>query len=153
MILRLKKNNLEGATKMFKKPMMVEAEIKIKAYEIDSMGIVSNIVYVKWFEDLRHVFLEKYYPYKEMMKSKISPMLMKTEIEYIAPLTIYDNPIGRSWVSKMGKMKWEFVFEIYSGSTTYCIGKQMGCFFDLERKRVTPIPERMLIEYKEETAK
>lgn len=137
---------------MIERPMMIDETIKIKAYEIDSMGIVSNIVYVKWFEDLRHVFLDKYYPYNEMMESKISPMLIKTEVEYKTPLTIFDNPMGRSWVSKMGKMKWEITYEIYSGDTIHSIGKQTGCFFDLERKRPTKVPERMTFAYNKEIA-
>ena len=69
---------------------VVEKGIQIKSYEIDAMGIVSNITYVKWFEDIRHDFLNVYYPYDEMMKTGISPMLMKTEVEYKLPLTIQD---------------------------------------------------------------
>jgi acyl-CoA thioester hydrolase len=47
------------------KPMLVELEIKIKAYDIDVMGIVSNIVYVRWFEDLRTLFLIHFYPLRK----------------------------------------------------------------------------------------
>lgn len=67
--------------------------------------------------------------------------------------SFFDNPVGRSWVTKMGKMKWEITYEIYSGDTIHCIGKQIGCFFDLERKRPTHVPECMLIEYNKEAGK
>jgi acyl-CoA thioester hydrolase len=50
-----------------KRAMQISLDIYIKAYEIDAMGIVSNIVYVKWFEDMRHIFLDQFYTYKEMM--------------------------------------------------------------------------------------
>ncbi|WP_368488310.1 acyl-CoA thioesterase [Clostridium sp. BJN0013] len=130
--------------------MLVEREIEIKAYDIDVIGIVSNIVYVRWFEDLRHSFLDKYYPYEEMIQSKKSPILVKTEIEYKAPLTIYDKPLGKCWVTSMGRSRWEMGFEIYSGETINCLGKQLGCFFDLEKKKLTRVPQNIVLQYNRE---
>ena len=34
--------------------MELEMPLKVRAYDVDAMGYVSNIVYVRWFEDLRH---------------------------------------------------------------------------------------------------
>ena len=132
---------------------VVEKGIQIKSYEIDAMGIVSNITYIKWFEDIRHDFLDVYYPYNEMMKTGISPMLMKTEVEYKLPLTIQDHPIGKCWVIEMGKMRWEICFEIFKNDKVCCSGIQKGCFWDLNRKRPTYVPKRMrqaFEEYKSE---
>ena len=137
---------------MTERPMMVEEQILVKAYEIDSMGIVSNIVYIKWFEDLRHTFLNKYYPYKEMMKTGISPILVKTEAQYKSPIKITDSPVGRSWVSSLGKVRWEIIIEICSGDTVHCIGKQMGCFFDIAKNEPTTTPKVLLEAYKKETS-
>jgi acyl-CoA thioester hydrolase len=33
--------------------MLVELELPIRTYDIDFAGIVSNIVYIRWLEDLR----------------------------------------------------------------------------------------------------
>ncbi len=132
------------------RPMLTQTDIMVKAYEIDSVGIVSNIVYIKWFEDLRHLFLAKYYPYSDMMRSGISPMLVKTEAEYKAPLTITDRPTARSWVSKMGRVKWEITIEVLLGDTLCCVGRQLGCFYDINKKCVTPIPERLQKAYLDE---
>ena len=87
--------------------LIAEKQIMINAYDIDAMGIVSNIVYVRWFEDLRMVFLNEHYPFAEMMAKKISPILMKTEAEYKAPLTIFDQPVGRCWMVDSGDTRWE----------------------------------------------
>lgn len=124
-----------------KRPMIIESKIDIRAYEIDSMGIVSNIVYIKWFEDLRHVFLDKYYPYQEMMRERKSIMLTRTEVDYKKPLTILDNPIGKLWVSKLGHTKWEMNIEISIGDIVHCQGKQIGCFFDIEKNKITSFPD------------
>lgn len=132
------------------KKMTIQKDIRIMAYDIDAVGIVSNIHYVRWFEDIRHEFLEEYYPYDEMMKNGISPMLMKTEVEYILPLTIQDHPVAKSWVEKMERMRWIICFEIYSGDKLCCRGRQNGCFWDMNRKRPTRVPERMASAFKGE---
>lgn len=87
--------------------LLAEQPIQINAYDIDAMGIVSNIVYVRWFEDLRMAFLNEHYSLAEMMAVQISPILMKTEIEYKAPLTIFDKPVGRCRMVKIGQSSWE----------------------------------------------
>lgn len=120
--------------------LVAEKDIEVNNYDIDAMGIVSNIVYVRWFEDLRTVFINKYMTFSEMMNQHISPILMKTEIEYKVPITIHDQPVGRCWYVQGGRMKWVFKFEIASGDKIHCIGQQTGGFFDLERQRITKMP-------------
>jgi acyl-CoA thioester hydrolase len=132
------------------RPMLIEKEIRINAYDIDVMGIVSNIVYIRWFEDLRLVFLDQYYPYTEMMQSQISPILLKTEVEYKASLTMFDKPVGRCWLVEMGKSKWEMAFEISAGPKIYCTGKQTGCFYHLGRRKPIRVPENLLQQYNRE---
>lgn len=132
--------------------MMVEQEIRIKAYEIDAMGVVSNIQYVKWFEDLRHAFLDVYYPYDEMLKEQISPVLMNTDIYYRIPLTIHDKPRGHCRLARIRRMKWEMEFEISSPAGMHCTGKQIGGFYDIEAGKPVPIPERLRDTYEREMA-
>lgn len=127
--------------------MLLEKEIKINGYEIDVMGIVSNIVYVRWFEDLRMAFLDKYYPFDEMFALKISPILIQTECQYQKYLTIFDKPVGRCWVTYLGEKKWEMEFEIVTESSIHCTGKQSGLFYDLNKKKTTMVPERLLEQY------
>lgn len=129
------------------KPMMVEVPIMVKSYEIDCVGIVSNIVYIKWFEDLRHYFLDRYYPYREMMENHVSPILIKTQAEYKASLTITDRPIARCWMEKLGKVKWEIHIEIELDGKLCCAGVQKGGFFDTKSNELTTTPKVLLDAY------
>lgn len=124
--------------------MIVKMNIRIQAYDIDVMGIVSNIVYIRWFEDLRMLFLEKHYPYEEMIATGISPILIKTEAAYKKPLSIHDHPTGSCTIKNLGSSKWEMEFEIKSDKVLHCKGKQIGCFYNLERKRPSLVPKRLL---------
>lgn len=94
--------------------LVAEKEIEVNGYDIDAMGVVSNIVYIRWFEDLRTVFINQHMNYSTMINQGISPILMKTEAEYKVPVTIHDKPVGRIYLVKASKMKWIFKFEIVS---------------------------------------
>ena len=129
------------------RPMMSEITFRVKAYEIDAVGIVSNIVYIRWFEDLRHALLDAYYPFSEMMETGISPILVKTVAEYKTPVMFCDTPTGQCWIEKLGKSRWEIAIEITSGDTVHCIGRQVGCFYDIAEKKIAPVPERLRAAY------
>jgi acyl-CoA thioester hydrolase len=125
---------------MEKKKLLAEKPLTIYAYDIDAMGIVSNIVYVRWFEDLRTSFLSETYSIADMLKLQISPILIKTEVDYKIPLTIFDQPIGRCWLISIGNSSWELAFEISVNEVVHCSGRQKGCFYDLQKKKVTRVP-------------
>ncbi|WP_436951094.1 acyl-CoA thioesterase [Staphylococcus shinii] len=121
--------------------LVSEKAIEVNGYDIDAMGIVSNIVYIRWFEDLRTDFINQYMSYSEMMNQHISPILMKTTAEYKTPITIHDKPKGRCYIVKASKLRWEFEFEIVSEEKVHCLGYQNGTFFDLQKQKVTKLPE------------
>ena len=128
-------------------PMLVEKSMRIGTYDIDVMGIVSNIVYVRWFEDLRGVFLDCHWPYENMLRHNQSAVLSTTHLEYKTPLTIYDRPTGRMWVSGLGRMKWSLSFEINTPDRVHCVGYQTGCFFDLARQKPILTPQELRDEF------
>ncbi len=129
--------------------LLIEHPIKVKTYDIDAMGIVSNIVYIRWFEDLRLESLASYFPYEEMIANDFSPILAKTEVEYKFPVRISDKLIGRVWIDSLGKAKWVAKFEIVSEERTHCIGKQTGYFFDMKKNRPIPVPNRLRWAYEQ----
>ncbi|MCG8572481.1 MAG: acyl-CoA thioesterase [Spirochaetes bacterium] len=131
------------------RPMYLEKPLKVNAYDIDVMGIVSNIVYIRWFEDLRFYFLDHYWPYEEMMEKKQSPILAKTEANYHHPITIFDKPIGKIWVSEFSRVRWTMCLEISTADKIHCTGLQTGYVFSLEKKRPVPFPRDLLQQYKE----
>ncbi|HFJ3436675.1 TPA: acyl-CoA thioesterase [Staphylococcus aureus] len=121
--------------------LVAEKEIEVNGYDIDAMGVVSNIVYIRWFEDLRTAFINQHMNYSTMINQGISPILMKTEAEYKVPVTIHDKPVGRIYLVKASKMKWVFQFEIVFAHCVHCIGTQTGGFYRLSDKKITSVPQ------------
>lgn len=134
------------------RPLLLEKPIPINGYDIDVLGIVSNIVYVRWFEDLRMHFLDTYYPFQQLYEEGKSPVLANTAVQYKYPLTIQDRALGLVWLSAISKSKWECSFEIRTADRLHAFGVQDGYFIDIQRKRPTRIPERFEALYQKALA-
>lgn len=133
-----------------KRIMDCECPISIHSYHIDSMRIVHNSIYVKWFEEIRMVFLDKYYPYKYMLEKNYSPVIASTELNYKYPLRLTDKPIGRAWVEDFTRAKWILQFEIVTENRIHCTGRQVGYMVDLTRLRPVPMPVELMAQFKKE---
>ncbi|MEX1307034.1 MAG: thioesterase family protein [Eubacteriales bacterium] len=132
--------------------MKTTLPINVRAYEIDAMGVVSNIVYVKWLEDARRAFLDKFYPYDEMVTAGISPVMMKNEITYKKPLRITDRPTATLWITRLTKMRWEIYTEFTCEGILHCSAVQNGCFVEIETGRPTRVPKALMAAYEQDVS-
>ena len=126
------------------RPLEVTMDIKVNGYDIDIMGIISNIVYIRWLEDMRTRLIEDFYPVDEMIDSGVSPVLRETTAEYLRPVNIHHRPVASMWVKCMTKSKWTVQCEILVDGNLHFRGEQTGYFFDLKRERVTKIPKPLM---------
>jgi len=127
--------------------MLITTDFLIKLYDVDGMGFVSNITYVRWLEDLRSLFLEKYYPLSILIAEGISPVLANTSIDYLKPLTLQDRARGRAWITEMGSTRWSMEFEILQDDAVHCRARQRGYFIDLKSGRPARIPQPIADAY------
>jgi acyl-CoA thioester hydrolase len=117
----------------------------IKTYDIDFAGIVSNLVYVRWLEDLRLALLARAYPLDRMVADGIGPVLLETHIAYRDALTIHDKPEGRMSVESMGRLRWTVAAEFMTPGSgrVHATARQSGLFIRLDTRRPVRIPERL----------
>lgn len=128
-------------------PFEVNLDFPIRTYDIDFAGIVSNIVYIRWLEDLRLTILEKYYPLENFLSRGLAPTLVETRIRYILPLHISDQPHAHMWISKMTKLKLVFKAEFYNNEELTTTTEQLGCLVRMSTGRPVPIPSDLYAEY------
>lgn len=117
----------------------------VKTYDIDFAGIVSNLVYVRWLEDLRLALLARAYPLDRMVADGIGPVLLETHIAYRDALTIHDKPEGRMSVESMGRLRWTVAAEFVTPDSgrIHATARQSGLFIRLDTRRPVRIPERL----------
>lgn len=129
------------------RPLEVVLTIPVRTYDIDFAGIVSNIVYIKWLEDLRLKFLEEHLPINQLMEQGYVPVLAGTEIEYKRPIKLIDQVIGRLWASDLGRLKWTVQAEILSNNQLAAVATQKGAFVNLQNGRPIKIPDELQHKY------
>jgi acyl-CoA thioester hydrolase len=134
---------------MEKQPFEVALDLPIKTYDIDFAGIVSNIVYIRWLEDLRLKMFESYFPIEQLMSKGYCPTINSTEIKYQKALRLGDRPVGKMWMSQLGRLRCTVQAEIYLGQEIAATATQVGFFMSLESMRPMAVPEKFKHIYAE----
>src|SRR5437868_1517602 len=129
------------------RPLQVELALSVRTYDIDFAGVVSNIVYVRWLEDLRLKLLEEHLPLEGQWKQGIVPVLASTQIEYKRPIRLFDQPIGRLWMSEVGRVKWTVRAEILLDDKPAATASQTGAFVSLSTLRPIAVPEKLVTKF------
>ena len=128
---------------MNQKSLEVTLNLPVKTYDIDFAGIVSNIVYLRWLEDLRLKILETYLPLEQLMARGYCPIIASTQIQYKKALKMFDRPVGKMWVAELGRSRCTLQTEIYLDRTVTTTATQVGFFINLETMRPIAIPEEL----------
>lgn len=131
------------------KPLYVEISFQPKTYDIDFAGHVSNIVYIRWLEDLRLLLLDTYLPLNRLMEKGIAPVVMRTTIDYKRPVKLFDKPIGKMWAGEIGNVKGILVAEFSVNTVVVATAEQIGIFVRLENGRPVAFPEELKRRFEE----
>jgi acyl-CoA thioester hydrolase len=117
-----------------------EQLLPIRTYDIDFAGIVSNIVFIRWLEDLRLGLLAKSYPLLRALAEDVAPVLLETRIRYRRPVMIGDSLIGRMRVVGLGPVRWRLAAEFAVLDKLHAEAEQEGLFIRLSTRRPVAIP-------------
>lgn len=132
---------------MQKQPFEVEIPLPVKTYDIDFAGIVSNIVYVRWLEDLRLEMLAQHFPLDEQLKQGIMPVVVQTKIDYKQPIRLSDTPSGRMWMQAVDSLRWTVNAAIAVNGNVAALGEQMGVFVNLQNNKPIRMPQDLKQKY------
>jgi acyl-CoA thioester hydrolase len=130
-------------------PFEVEIYLPVRTYDIDFAGVVSNIVYVRWLEDLRLEMLACHFPLDEQLQNGIAPVIVQTKIDYKQPIKISDAPSGKMWIKTMGSLRWTVNAVITVNGKVAALGEQVGIFVDLQNNKPIRMPEGLKQKYHE----
>src|SRR4029077_1266637 len=119
----------EAMSKFYEQPL------PIRTYDIDFAGIVSNIVFIRWLEDLRLGLMDQAYPLILALAEDVAPILLATRINYRRPVTISDPLLGRMRVAGLGRVRWRLAPEFTVGGVVHAEAEQEGLFMRLSTRR------------------
>ncbi|MDX9802158.1 MAG: thioesterase family protein [Spirochaetia bacterium] len=131
-------------------PFFLQKEIEIQGYDIDYGGVVSNIVYIRWMDDLRTALLKDHYSLALMAKNGLAPVVNKTHAHYKRPALFGDSLIAKIRITMLEKIRWEVQVEITkNGGETVFTAVQSGAFVNLKNGRPVPVPAILADKWKE----
>ncbi|WP_271253458.1 acyl-CoA thioesterase [Pseudanabaena sp. Chao 1811] len=130
-----------------KQSFEIEINLPVRTYDIDFAGIVNNIVYIRWLEDLRLEMLSLHFPLGEQLKNGIMPVIVQTKIDYKQPIKISDMPIGKMWMQSMESLRWRVNAVISVNGKTAALGEQVGVFVNLQSKKPVRMPAELRHKY------
>jgi acyl-CoA thioester hydrolase len=118
-----------------------EEKLRVQTYDIDFAGVVSNIVFIRWLEDLRLGLMARAYPLSRALAEGVAPILLATRINYRRPVTLADPLIGRIRVAALGRVRWRLAAEFAVDDRIHAEAEQEGLFMRLSTRRPIAIPE------------
>ncbi len=121
----------------------IAVPMPVQTYDIDFAGVVSNIVYVRWLEDLRMAMIssEHQLPLMSLLEEGIAPAIVRTEIKYRRPIHLGDEVIGHMWFSKMDRRRATLQAEFRVGGKLAAASVQEGVFIRTTDFRFAPMPQ------------
>ncbi len=122
----------------------MKVRLKVRSYEIDSMGHVNNSVYVSYLEYARvEYFSAGGCPLCDMVESGIFPVLVSVNVNYKKPTFMRDELELHVKIVKSGRSSVTDDINIYNAKTKelVCESRSTYVFIDGKSQKSVPIPE------------
>ena len=117
-------------------------KIQVRFSDIDVMGHVNNAVYLSYFEMARVIFFSELLGEQWDWK-KDGVLLRKTEIEYIKPLLLHEQPEIFIYTNKIGNKSFELGYELKVLDEIRTTGSSVLVSFDSTKMITTELPQKL----------
>ena len=110
--------------------------------EMDAMGHVNNVVYLRWFESVRMVYLERIGLMAHMQEHGIGPILAETRCRFRIPLEYPDEIEVGARVARLETDRFLMEYAVASRNHGRLAAEGDGLIvtFDYDAKRKAPVP-------------
>lgn len=126
------------------KTLTERTEVKVRFGEVDSMRIVWHGNYIKYFEDAREAFGDKYeLGYLEVYKHKVMIPLVKIDCDFKRPLKYGDSAIveARFVNSEAAKIVFDYTVFRKSDMEISATGRSIQVFLTPEGELILTPPD------------
>ena len=117
---------------MIEKPPF-QHKIEISPADIDDLGHVNNVVYLRWVQEVAAAHWE--YSAPSYLKSKYAWVVLRHEIDYKNPAFLSDDLTGLTWVGTHSGAKFDRFVKIQSQEKVFAEAKTTWCLLDAKSFR------------------
>ena len=96
---------------------------EVMFFDTDIGGVVHNLAYLRMIETCRTKLAteELGMDLKKMSDQGMFPVVLKTEVEYLAPATLGHKLTIKGWLEEVDKVRFWCAFEIYAEGIKKCL--------------------------------
>lgn len=131
----------------------VTKPISIGTYDIDFAGHVSNIVYLRWMEDMRLMIFDENFPLQGFMEQGLLPVLAGSTIEYRRAIRLFDKPIGHMWIEDVRPASVVFRGVVVLDDVVTTTASHTGVFVSATSMKPVRIPRLIVEKFEEQQAR
>lgn len=116
-----------------------EMRIEVQDSDIDELGHVNNVVYVRWVQDAAVAHWRSAAPAKD--QEILRWVVMRHEIDYKRPAFVEDEIIAATWVGKASKLAFERHTELLRAADRKLLAKArtLWCPIDVKSGKPTQV--------------
>ena len=125
-------------------PTPFELEIIVGKEDIDNLGHVNNVVYVRWVQDVAAAHWQKVAS-SELLQ-KFAWVVLRHEIDYKNSAFLNDTAIGSTWVGQANGARFERFVKLVRKADNKVLAeaKTMWCMLDARSMKPVRIGEEVL---------
>ena len=118
--------------------------IKVQEADIDELGHVNNVIYLRWVQDVATAHWN--YAAPAALKEAYAWVVIRHEIDYLNPAFLGDEIIGYTWVGKHQGAKFDRYVRLCQAGTEKVLAeaKTTWCLLDAKTLRPRRIEEDVL---------
>lgn len=113
-----------------------EISIIVQPSDIDALGHVNNVVYLRWMQDAAAAHWEAAAPAE--LRALVSWVVVRHEIDYKAPAFDGERLVARTWVGEPAGATWERFIEIRHTEGDRLLAKGRSLYAALDRASGRP---------------
>lgn len=118
-------------------PNVFEMPISVGSSDIDQLGHVNNVRYVRWVQDAAVAHWRAAAPAAD--QEKLLWVVLRHEIDYIRPAFAGDQLIARTWVGQATRLKFERLTEFIRASDGTRIAKARTIWCPIDVLTTKPV--------------
>ncbi len=113
-----------------------ELPIVVEASDIDELGHVNNVVYVRWVQDAAVAHWRAEAPQQD--QEQLVWIVLRHEIDYRLPAVLGDSVVARTWVGSASRVRFERLTELLRASDQKLLAGARTVWCPLDRETGRP---------------
>ena len=122
-----------------------EMPVRVQPADIDALGHVNNIVYLRWFESARITYFERLGWLELQRASGVGPILHSTQARFRAPVQWPDTITVGARIAELQEDRFTMLYEVRSERLQRVAAEGSGVVvsYDYRQRAKVPLPEAM----------